>query len=108
MVVVRCEKNVDLKALRKLLEADKLSFASPERLKECLGVEPGSVTLMGLIHDRDHRVEVFFDEEIWKADALQCHPLTNTASLVIPHEGIERFLKATEHAYRVLDVPERA
>lgn len=107
LVVVRCEKNVDLKALRKILEADKLSFASPERLKEFLGVEPGSVTLLGLIHDEENQVEVVFDKEILEADALQCHPLVNTASLVISHEGIEQFLKATEHAYRVVVVPGR-
>lgn len=107
LVVVGYEKNVDLKELRKMVNADKLSFASPEKLKELLGVEPGSATILGLIADNDCAVEVIFDESLWKADALQCHPLVNTATLVISHEGVERFLKAANHAFKVLDVPER-
>jgi len=107
LVVVGNRKNVDLKALKSVLEADKLSFASPERMKEHLGVEPGSATLLGLITDEHHAVKVFIDEEIWNADALLCHPLVNTATLSIPKEGIERFLLATGHAFKVVNVPGR-
>lgn len=107
LIVVGYEKKVDLKGLVDLCGVDKLSFASPERLMQYLGVEPGSATLLGLVNDHEHAVEVIFDEVIWQADALQCHPLVNTATLVIPHEGIEKFLQATGHAYKVVRVPER-
>src|SRR3989339_66163 len=50
LVVVGYEKNVDLKALTALIGVDKLSFASPERLKTYLGVEPGAVSLLGLVN----------------------------------------------------------
>lgn len=107
LVVVGYEKNVDLKALRKVLDADKLSFASPERLKKYLGVDPGAASVLGLIADTEHAVEVLFDPAIWKAPALQCHPLVNTATLVIAHEGIEKFLEATGHTPHIEEVPER-
>lgn len=107
LVVVAHEKRVDLKGLKPLLAADKLSFADPERLMRHLGVTPGSVTLLGLANDTDHAVEVVIDEELWNADAMQCHPLTNTATCVIPHDGILAFLKATGHEARILDVPAR-
>lgn len=107
LVVVSPRKSVDLKKLCDLLEADKLSFASPERMKEHLGVEPGSATLLGLVTDTDHAIEVSIDEEIWKAETVLCHPLINTATLAISHEGIEKFLKATGHEARVVDVPQR-
>ncbi len=107
LVTVPHEKSVDLKALKELIDADKLSFASPERLWEYLGVEPGSVTLMGLIHDLDHRVEVIVDAAIWNAESVQCHPLVNTATLVFSHSDLEKFIQATGHKVRVLDVPGR-
>ena len=107
LVVVGCEKHVDLKELKMLLGWSKISFASPERLQKFLGVEPGSVTILGLVHDSDHRVAVYFDTAIAEAAALQCHPLVNTATLVIDREGILRFLKATGHTCTAIAVPDR-
>lgn len=107
LVIVDHETRTDLKALRGLVEADKLIFASPEDLKRYLGVEPGSATILGLVFDPLHHVEVLIDRVIWDADFLQCHPLVNTASLVIPHAGVETFLKAVGHHYSVIDVPRR-
>ena len=107
LVVVGYEKSVDLKALGKTLEAKDLSFASPEKLKEFLGVEPGSATVLGLLADEHNVVEVVIDEKIWNADGIQCHPLVNTATLVISHEGLETFLQATNHEAKIMDVPSR-
>lgn len=107
LIVVGHDTMVDLKALRNMLGADKLSFASAERLKEHLGVEPGSATLLGLVHDEKHAVEVVIDAPLWESEALQCHPLINTATMVIEHAGIAKFLEATGHVYCVLKVPER-
>ena len=107
LVVVGHNKNVDLKSLKTMLGWSKISFASPERLKKFLGVEPGSVTILGLVHDTDHQVAVYFDIAIAKAAALQCHPLVNTATLLIDREGIAHFLKATGHTCTVIAVPDR-
>lgn len=107
LVTVGYNMSADLKGLKDLLEVDKLSFASPERLKTLLGVEPGAVTLLGILNDKEGKVEVILDEAIWAAAALQCHPLVNMATLVIPHEGIARFLEVTRHPPRILRVPSR-
>jgi Ala-tRNA(Pro) deacylase len=107
LVVVGYEKSVDLKALTGVIGTDKLSFASPERLVKYLGVEPGAATLLGLLADTEKKVEVFIDEEIWRADTLLCHPLVNTATLAISHEGIERFFEATGHRAQIIAVPAR-
>lgn len=107
LVVVNYDKSVDLKALAPLLGTDRLTLGSPERLLTHLGVEPGSVTILGLFKDCKQAVEVVFDEDIAQADSLRCHPLVNTATLAIPREGILRFLEATGHALRVVNVPAR-
>lgn len=105
LVTVGHDTRVDLKALQSILDVDKLSFASAETLQELLGVEPGSVTLLGLINDSERKVEVVIDENLWAADLLQCHPLRNTATTVLSHEAIEKFLLATGHEPKVIEVP---
>ena len=107
LVVVGHDKAVDLKALAPVIGSTKLSLGSPDRLKARLGIEPGAVSLLALVNDPAHQVEVFVDRALWQADALQCHPLVNTATLVIARESIERFLKATGHPWRLVQVPAR-
>ncbi len=106
LVIVPDEKRVDLKALAAQVGAKRVSFASPERLKKHLGITPGAVSLLAVFNDRAaHAVEVFIDEALWRADAFQFHPLVNTATLVVPKEGIDAFLSATGHDRRLLQVP---
>jgi Ala-tRNA(Pro) deacylase len=105
LVVVGYEKSVDLRTLSALLGVSKLGFASPERLQRYLGVDPGSVSLLGVLTDTKQAVEVIIDKDLWSAEAFQCHPLVNTSTLVISRSDLERFLEITGHQVRVLDVP---
>jgi len=105
LVVVPAQKRVNIKALSTAIGAGHLSFGSPDRLKRYLAVDPGSVTILALISDPDHAVEVIFDEVLWQAEAFQFHPLVNTSTLLIPRDSLRRFLEATGHEVRLLDVP---
>jgi Ala-tRNA(Pro) deacylase len=105
LVTAPHDRPVDLNALGEGLGAGKLGFASPERLLKHLGITPGSVSLLALFNDREHAVEFVIDRGLWEAEAVQAHPLVNTATMVISHADLERFLAATGHAPRVIDVP---
>ena len=107
LVTVPDEKSVDLKLLGEALGAKRLRFASADRLAKHLDLEPGAVTILGVMNDTAGKVGVVVDQAIWEADALQCHPLVNTATLVIPLDHLRRFLHATGHEPTVLDVPDR-
>ena len=107
LVVVGYDKSVDLKALSGVIEAAGLTMASPERLERVLGLEPGSVTVLGVVNDSEREVEVVFDADVWEADAIRCHPLVNTTTLSIAREDIARLLDVTGHRHRVVQVPAR-
>lgn len=105
LVVVGAEKPVDLRALAARTGFERPSFGSADRLKRCLGIEPGSVSLLALVNDTTHGVEVFVDRDVWEAPAMHCHPLVNTATLSVPREAMTRFLAATGHTPRIVEVP---
>ena len=107
LVTVGADKAVDIKALELLVGAKGLSFASPQRLGEYLGLTPGSVTILGVINDVHNAVEVVIDEDLWRMDSMQCHPLVNTSTLVIARDDIKRFLDSTGHEVCIMDVPSR-
>lgn len=107
LVTVAAGKEVSLKALGSLLEAKSLSFASAERLDRYLRLSPGSVTLLGLVNDREGKVEMILDQDLLGFESMQCHPLVNTSTLVITMDEVMRFLDLTGHRPRVLRVPEQ-
>jgi len=107
LVTVPHDLAVDLNALGTKLDAGRLGFASAERLMKHLGVTPGSVSLLALVNDSAHTVEFVIDRTLWEADAVHAHPLTNSATMVIVHAGLERFVAATGHTMRIIDVPGR-
>ena len=102
LLVTTCATVVNVRAFARQVAADNLSFASPERLLRYLGVTPGSVTVLGLVHDAERAVEVVVDDAVWRAPRLHAHPLVNSATLVLTHEGLERFLEHTGHSPRVV------
>ena len=105
LVTAAHDQAIRLDALGELLGTGRLSFASPERLQEHLGLLPGAVSLLGLVNDPSGAVEFIIDRSLWDADAVQAHPLVNTATMVIPHASLERFLSATGHLPRVIELP---
>ena len=96
---------VDLNALGVVLGTGRLGFASAERLHKHLAITPGAVSLLALANDQAHAVELVIDRALWNAEAIQAHPLVNTATVILGHADLERFLAATGHAPRVIDAP---
>jgi len=107
LLVTDCRKPVDLKALGPVIGAEHLSLGSPDRLQRYLGLTPGSVTIFGLLNDPDQAVSLVIDEEIDGLPAWRCHPMINSATLVVPRDGVARFLALTGHQARVVGVPAR-
>jgi Ala-tRNA(Pro) deacylase len=99
LVILGIEKQANLRDLVRVIGDDRLSFGSPERLMQQLGLTPGSVSPFGLLNDVSGQVIVIVDDELRQAEQLIFHPNLNTASLTIAMADFERFL--TSRANRV-------
>lgn len=95
LLIIESIKMTDLKKLASFLNENRLSFASPERLKEELGLTPGSVSPFGLINNADKSVKVIVDKGLLKYKKLGFHPNLNTATLVIKIDDFKKFLDWT-------------
>ena len=98
LAVTACEKTVKLDELTSQLGVAHLRFGSEENLMRLLGVTRGSVTMMGLVNDSEHAVELWIDDEIWRGEQFLCHPLVNTATLILSKAELQRFFALTGHA----------
>ena len=97
LAVTACEKTVELDALAAQLGVSYLRFGSEENLMRLLGVTRGSVTMMGLANDTEHKVELWIDAGIWQGEMFLSHPLVNTATLILAKAELQRFFALTGH-----------
>lgn len=102
LVILEHLRQLDIHDLEKRLRQGKLTFASDQRLKKYLGVEPGSVSPFGLINDTENHVHLFIDEQLKDFERLAFHPNVNTALLVISRSDFLRFLEFTGNSYEFI------
>jgi len=96
---------IDLKRLHGVIGSARLSFGPAELMVETLGVTPGSVTAFGLANDRERRVTFVLDLALARAEQVNFHPLTNTATTTVSQAGFRRFLGAVGVDPLVVDFP---
>ncbi|MCR4685909.1 MAG: prolyl-tRNA synthetase associated domain-containing protein [Lachnospiraceae bacterium] len=97
------DKKFKTKELSAQINSARLSFADPEDMLKYLDIEPGAVSIMGLMNDHDHQVKLLIDEDVLDGEYLGCHPCVCTSSLKIrTADVIEKFLPATGHTFQTV------
>ena len=92
------DKPFKTKEIPKQVGCARLSFASPEYMLEYLDIEPGAVSIMGLMNDTENKVQLLIDEDVLKGEYIGCHPCVNTSSLKIKTKDLtDIFLPAVHH-----------
>ncbi len=94
LIVVQEDLEVDLKDLQKKIGSSRVSFGSPDRLFEKLGVRPGSVTPLSLINNVEGDVSLFVDERVKNEVKIFCHPLVNDKTIAISYLGLTKFFES--------------
>ena len=104
LVILEISKAADLRQIVKLVGDDRLSFGSPERLMNELGLTPGSVSPFGLINDEDGSVRVLIDADLRGDERLIFHPNINTASVVVSWQDLEKFLASRSNRVSLVTI----
>lgn len=97
LVCIIAEKRANLKDIAQILGVKRLTFAKEDKLKEYLGLTPGSVSIFGLINDVDNKVTLLLDKDIKQAKIVNFHPNINTATLSLTNKEFEKFLNTLEN-----------
>ena len=94
------DKVFKTKDLSKQIGSSRLSFAAPEYMEQYLDITPGSLSVLGMMNDAEHHVQLLIDEDVLKGEYIGCHPCVCTSSLKFrTADLIGKFLPATGHAY---------
>lgn len=97
------DKPFKTKELSSQIGSARLSFASAEDMEKYLDIQPGAVSVMGLINDTENQVKLLVDEDILKGEYLGCHPCVSTSSMRLKTSDIfGPFLEAVHHDMTVV------
>ena len=106
LLMIPGEKPFKTKFLSAQIGSSRLSFAPPEAMERLLDITPGSVSVLGLMNDRENQVQLLIDEDVLRAPAFGCHPCINTSSLRLATADLTaRILPAMHHTYRTVTLP---
>ena len=106
LLMIPGDKQFKTSVLSKEIGSSRLSFAKPEYMLEYLDITPGSVSVLGLMNDKEHHVELLMDEDVLKGEFFGCHPCINTSSLRIRTADLmEKILPAMDHPARIVVLP---
>lgn len=102
LVVTLAEKSIRIKEVGNRINTKGLSFASPGRLTEVLGVIPGAVTPLAVINAGGKGLRVILDEELMENNQVNFHPLVNTATTTLASGDLIRFLVYCGQDYEIV------
>lgn len=102
LVILRHDRQLNIRDLEQRLKQGKISFASPKRMEKYLGLAGGSVSVFGLINDQENHVHLFLDEALKKAERITFHPNENTATVELSFDSFIAFLNWSRNTYEFI------
>lgn len=98
LLIMPGDKPFKTKELSAQINSSRLSFAGPEHMEEFLDITPGSVSVLGLMNDKEGKVKLLVDRDLLEPEYFGCHPCVNTSSLKIASKDLfEKIIPAMGH-----------
>ena len=92
--------------LSKQIGSSRLSFAGAEYMEGFLDITPGSLSVLGLMNDKEHQVQLLIDRDLLDGEYIGCHPCINTSSLRLRTADLmDTIIPAMRHPVTMVDLP---
>ena len=106
LLMIPGDKHFKTCVLSKEIGSSRLSFAAPEYMERFLDITPGSLSVLGLMNDKENHVQLLMDEDILEGAYFGCHPCINTSSLrIATRDLMEKIIPALGHPPRMVTLP---
>lgn len=105
LITVKGDKRIDLKEFKQKYNTRNLSFASENYLMDVMGLSPGSVTPLGILNDKNNKVQVCLDREFYNSQELiGVHPNDNTATVWLKINDLVEIIKNHGNHVEMIDI----
>lgn len=105
LLMIPGTKSFKTKELSHQIGSSRLSFAEEADMEKYLDITPGSVSVLGLMNDRDNAVRLLVDQDVLQGEYVGCHPCINTSSLRLRTKDLfGPVLNAMHHEMTVVEL----
>ena len=106
LLLMQGDKVFQTKELSAQLGVSRLSFASADAMEAYLDITPGSLSVLGLMNDKDFKVKLIIDEPVLKSEYIGVHPCINTSSLRLKTADlVHKIIPAMGHPPTIVHLP---
>ncbi len=106
MLMMPGDKVFKTKDLSAQINSSRLSFADSSYMEQFLDITPGSLSILGLMNDKEGRVHLLIDEEVLQSQFIGCHPCINTSSLCMRTADLqEKLIPALGYEPIIVSLP---
>ncbi len=99
------DKPFKTKELSAQINSARLSFGEAEYMEKYLDILPGSVSILGLMNDKNNNVKLLIDEDLLNDEFIGCHPCINTSTLKLNLKDIlSIYLNYVNHDYSTVNL----
>lgn len=103
MLMLPGDKLFKTKELSSQIGSSRLSFAGGKYMEQFLDITPGSLSGLGLMNDKENKVQLLIDEALLTSEYIGCHPCVNTSSLKLKtRDLLDTIIPAMGHAVRTV------
>ncbi len=98
LLMIPGDKKFKTKDISAQIGSSRLSFAGEKHMLRYLDITPGSVSILGLMNDKENKVRLLIDEDVLNGEYIGCHPCINTSSLRIKtSDMMDKIIPALAH-----------
>ena len=103
LLMIPGSKNCKTTELSHQIGSSRLSFAAAEYMEQFLDITPGSLSILGLMNDKQMKVQLLIDEDVLKGEFVGMHPCINTSSLRLTTDDlVNKVIPAMGHEPRLV------
>ncbi len=105
MLLMPGEKQFVTKDFSKKIGSARLSFAPAEYMEKFLDITPGSLSVLGLMNDKENNVTLYIDRDVVADEFFGCHPCINTSCVKFTVEDLlTKVLPAMGHEANIVEL----
>lgn len=99
------DKPFKTKDLSSQIGSSRLSFGTPDYMEQLVDITPGSLSILGLMNDKEGRVRLLIDKDVLEGEYIGCHPCINTSSLRMKTSDlVEKLIPALDHTPTLVEL----
>ena len=101
------DKKFKTKDISAQIGSSRLSFADENHMLEMMDLTPGSVTVLGLMNDKEGAIRLVIDEDLLKGSpTIGIHPCINTSTVRLTVEDLmQKLVPAIGHEPTIVTLP---